>query len=174
MTAEASRSSAEEAKRESRETSHTSNGDEKHRTANEDEKHRTPNGDETHWTPNGDETHWTANGDKKHAEIVKKAGSATQLNFVDEAPHHDDDDDDDDNQLPTPPDGGWGWVVVFSSFIIHIIADGVAYSFGVFLVAFTHYFPDVGRGQLGWIGSLMVGVTLGSGMAIFILILPVR
>lgn len=72
-------------------------------------------------------------------------------------------DDDDDDELPTPPDGGWGWVVVLSSFIIHIIADGVAYSFGVFLVEFLYYFPDTGRGELGWIGSLMVGVTLGTG-----------
>ena len=23
--------------------------------------------------------------------------------------------------LPTPPDGGWGWAVVFASFMIHVV-----------------------------------------------------
>ena len=23
--------------------------------------------------------------------------------------------------LPTPPDGGWGWMVVFASFMIHVL-----------------------------------------------------
>ena len=26
------------------------------------------------------------------------------------------------------PDGGWGWLVVFASFMIHAVADGVAYT----------------------------------------------
>ena len=64
--------------------------------------------------------------------------------------------------LPTPPDGDWGWVVVFGSFMIHVVADGVAYSFGVFLPTFLEYF-NIGRSETGWLGSLMIGVTWGSG-----------
>jgi hypothetical protein len=26
-----------------------------------------------------------------------------------------------------PPDGGWGWMVVLASFMIHVIADGITY-----------------------------------------------
>ena len=64
--------------------------------------------------------------------------------------------------LPTPPDGGWGWMVVLGSFMIHVIADGVAYSFGIFLSDLIDHF-DAGRGEVGWISSLMVGMTFCSG-----------
>lgn len=64
---------------------------------------------------------------------------------------------------PTIPDGGWGWMVVFGSFVIHVIADGVYYSFGVFLVALLDYFEGAGRGELGWVGSIMIGTLLSVG-----------
>ena len=67
-----------------------------------------------------------------------------------------------DVDLPTPPDGGWGWVVVFASFMIHVIADGVVYSFGIFYVEFLDYFKS-GRGATSWVGSLVPGITLASG-----------
>ncbi len=70
--------------------------------------------------------------------------------------------DDDTPVLPTPPDGGWGWVIVFGSFMVHVVADGVSYSFGVFLEEFVTYF-GVGRGVTGWLASLLIGVTWGSG-----------
>ncbi|GLH15379.1 Monocarboxylate transporter, putative, partial [Gryllus bimaculatus] len=61
-----------------------------------------------------------------------------------------------------PPDGGWGWVVVFASFMIHIVNDGVTYSFGIFYDALITYFES-GRGETAWILSILVGVTLCSG-----------
>ena len=47
-----------------------------------------------------------------------------------------------EHQGVVPPDGGWGWMVVFSSFLIHIIADGIVYSFGIFFVEFVDYFDS--------------------------------
>ena len=66
--------------------------------------------------------------------------------------------------MPTPPDGGWGWVVVFGCFMIHVLADGTAYSFGVLILELLDYFPEAGRGELGWIPSIMVGVTWLTGL----------
>ncbi|XP_022820451.1 monocarboxylate transporter 12 [Spodoptera litura] len=63
---------------------------------------------------------------------------------------------------PPPPDGGWGWMVVFASFMIHIVTDGMTYSFGVFYAEFLTYF-DEGKGKTAWIVSILVGVTLSSG-----------
>ncbi|KOX72879.1 Monocarboxylate transporter 12 [Melipona quadrifasciata] len=68
-------------------------------------------------------------------------------------------------QLPTktsPPDGGWGCIVVLASFLIHVIADGVTYSFGVFYLELLYYFEE-GKGATAWIASILVGVTLCSG-----------
>ncbi|XP_075992589.1 monocarboxylate transporter 1 [Anticarsia gemmatalis] len=61
-----------------------------------------------------------------------------------------------------PPDGGWGWMVVFASFMIHIVTDGMTYSFGVFYAEFLTYFNE-GKGKTAWIISILVGVTLSSG-----------
>ncbi|XP_017768784.1 PREDICTED: monocarboxylate transporter 7-like [Nicrophorus vespilloides] len=32
-----------------------------------------------------------------------------------------------------PPDGGWGWFVVFASFISNFVTDGIIFTFGIFL-----------------------------------------
>ncbi|GAB6024697.1 [acyl-carrier-protein] S-malonyltransferase [Chamberlinius hualienensis] len=65
-------------------------------------------------------------------------------------------------EVVPPPDGGWGWVVVFASFMIHIIADGVTYTFGIFFVELVRFYNE-GKGATSWIASILVGVTLGSG-----------
>ncbi|XP_075212745.1 monocarboxylate transporter 1 isoform X2 [Lycorma delicatula] len=68
---------------------------------------------------------------------------------------------DEENKI-TPPDGGWGWVVVFASFMIHIITDGVTYTFGIFYDALLKYFNS-SNAATAWIVSILVGVTLCSG-----------
>jgi MFS family permease len=61
-----------------------------------------------------------------------------------------------------PPDGGYGWVVVFASFMINAIADGITFSFGVFYVEFLDYFGE-GKAKTAWIGSLFMAMPLLSG-----------
>lgn len=60
------------------------------------------------------------------------------------------------------PDGGWGWVVVFSSFIIHMIMDGITYSMGTYLTLFTEHF-NVSHGAVSVIHALLPAVTLSCG-----------
>ncbi|XP_064455597.1 monocarboxylate transporter 9-like [Ornithodoros turicata] len=64
--------------------------------------------------------------------------------------------------LPTPPDGSWGWVVVFSSFMTHVVADGVTYTFGIFYMEFLKYFHE-SKGKTAWVASIMVGTTFCIG-----------
>jgi len=61
--------------------------------------------------------------------------------------------------LITPPDGGYGWVIVFAAFMNHIIVDGIAFTFGVFLKDFTDYF-EAGSARTALVGSLMSGCYL--------------
>ncbi|XP_059049944.1 monocarboxylate transporter 3 isoform X3 [Achroia grisella] len=75
-----------------------------------------------------------------------------------------DEDDDafDYGALPPPPDGGYGWVVVFASFMCNLVVDGIAYTFGIFLPELVTYFGE-GKGKVAWVGSLLSGVYLAAG-----------
>lgn len=64
--------------------------------------------------------------------------------------------------MGSPPDGGWGWMVVFASFMIHVLADGFTYTFGIYFVQLVLYY-DASAAATSWIASILVGVTLGSG-----------
>lgn len=61
-----------------------------------------------------------------------------------------------------PPDGGWGWMVVFASFIINLIADGVSLSFGVIFVELVEYFNE-SKSKTAWVGSLFLSIPLLTG-----------
>ncbi|KFB47004.1 AGAP005394-PA-like protein [Anopheles sinensis] len=63
---------------------------------------------------------------------------------------------------PKIPDGGYGWVVVFSSFMISLIMDGVSFSFGLIYTELLTYFGE-SKSKTAWIGSLFIAVPLLSG-----------
>ncbi|RWS29936.1 uncharacterized protein B4U80_06652 [Leptotrombidium deliense] len=59
----------------------------------------------------------------------------------------------------TPPDGGWGWVIVFASFMISVIADGISFTFGILFVDLTEYFK-AGKSKTALVGSLFFSIPL--------------
>ena len=66
------------------------------------------------------------------------------------------------NYIPTPPDGGWGWVIVFASFLNHVVVDGITFTFGVFYLEFLDYFK-ASKSKTSLVGSLLAGFYLMSG-----------
>ncbi|KAM7536863.1 hypothetical protein Aperf_G00000086864 [Anoplocephala perfoliata] len=58
---------------------------------------------------------------------------------------------------PEPPDGGWGWVIVFAAFFIQMIDDGVAVSFGIFLDDLSEEFAT-SLSVTSWVGAFGYGI----------------
>ncbi|CAG0889080.1 unnamed protein product [Darwinula stevensoni] len=65
-------------------------------------------------------------------------------------------------RVPDVPNGGYGWVIVFTAFATNAIIDGIARSFGVFLPALALDFRET-RGKTAWVGSLLAGFYLTVG-----------
>ncbi|ERL84402.1 monocarboxylate transporter 14 [Dendroctonus ponderosae] len=60
------------------------------------------------------------------------------------------------------PDGGWGWLVVMSSFFINLVSDGITCCFGLLYIEFLEEF-GASKSATSWIGSLYVAVPLVGG-----------
>lgn len=61
-----------------------------------------------------------------------------------------------------PPDGGYGWVVVFASFLISLIADGISFSFGMIFVELIKFFKET-KSKTAVVGSLFFAMPLLAG-----------
>ncbi|KAJ8723438.1 hypothetical protein PYW08_003350 [Mythimna loreyi] len=61
--------------------------------------------------------------------------------------------------LVVPPDGGWGWVVMISSFCCNFLVDGVILSCGALMPAIKKEF-NATEGQVAPINSLLAGFYL--------------
>lgn len=64
---------------------------------------------------------------------------------------------------PQPPDGGWGWVIVFAAFVSCAGVVGLTRAFGIIYVEILHVFPGSSDLAASWIPGLYN--TLSTGMA---------
>lgn len=61
-----------------------------------------------------------------------------------------------------PPDGGYGWLIVFASFLISLIADGISFSFGMIFVELIKFFKE-SKSKTAVVGSLFFAMPLLAG-----------
>jgi len=66
------------------------------------------------------------------------------------------------DSIDRAPDGGWGWVVCFGSFLVNFILDGTMFSFGMLLLELLDYFHE-GKAKTAWIGSSLLGMSMFMG-----------
>ncbi|KAJ7324838.1 hypothetical protein JRQ81_017858 [Phrynocephalus forsythii] len=66
-------------------------------------------------------------------------------------------------------DGGWAWMVVLSSFLVHILVMGSQMALGVLNMEWLEEFSQ-SRGLTAWVSSLSMGITLIVGPFIGLLI----
>ncbi|XP_041372889.1 monocarboxylate transporter 7-like [Gigantopelta aegis] len=67
------------------------------------------------------------------------------------------------------PDGGWGWMVCFASFLINVIVDGTFFSFGILLIDLLDFFHET-RAKTAWVGSTLLGMSMIMGPVVSFLL----
>jgi hypothetical protein len=63
---------------------------------------------------------------------------------------------------PVPPDGGYGWVIVFCGFMVNLLVDGMCYMGGVLYIELLDYFQEP-KGKTQWVHTLVPAVYLLTG-----------
>ncbi|MFH4978228.1 hypothetical protein AB6A40_004937 [Gnathostoma spinigerum] len=71
----------------------------------------------------------------------------------------DESDSEDSSLLPEAPDGGYGWIIVMASFLIHFICDGISFSFGVMFPEIQTYY-HASKTVSGVVGSVFLAIPL--------------
>lgn len=63
---------------------------------------------------------------------------------------------------PVPPDGGYGWVIVFCGFMVNLLVDGMCYMGGMLYIELLEYFQQP-KGKTQWVHTLVPAVYLLTG-----------
>ncbi|UMM43570.1 hypothetical protein L5515_019031 [Caenorhabditis briggsae] len=71
----------------------------------------------------------------------------------------DEDSEDELKENPIPTDGGFGWFVVFASFLMHAVCDGASFCFGIVLVMIQRNY-NAGRVASMFTASLFLSLPL--------------
>ncbi|XP_050312458.1 monocarboxylate transporter 12-like [Anthonomus grandis grandis] len=58
------------------------------------------------------------------------------------------------------PEGGWGWMVLWTAMTVHVLANGFTASVGVFQLEIVRKFGADFRKQTEWLGALATGISL--------------
>ncbi|XP_066258048.1 monocarboxylate transporter 10-like [Euwallacea similis] len=58
------------------------------------------------------------------------------------------------------PEGGWGWIVLWTGVLVHILANGFIASVGIFQLEVIRKFGAEFRKQTEWLGALSTGISL--------------
>ena len=97
----------------------------------------------------------TVENDEEQAKKLNSSSISIITTFPEQEVDKNSVDDDSSLEL-LPPDGGYGWVVVFVGFLGSVLTDGIGYSFGLFYPIYMREFHQNG-GVVAWVGSLSGG-----------------
>ena len=61
-----------------------------------------------------------------------------------------------------PPDGGYGWMIVFAATFLRFIASSSVITLGLYMVEWIEYFQK-SKTELFWIGSAQLGIIVVAG-----------
>ncbi len=71
------------------------------------------------------------------------------------------------------PDGGWGWVIVFGSFMISVLGDGFSYTSGIFYEKFLNVYGE-SEAITSMFSSIMTGMVYCAGIHSFLKVVSIR
>lgn len=90
---------------------------------------------------------------------LEKKVENLDLKHVDSVENLKDDAVDVGALVPVPPDGGYGWVIVFAAFLCNFLVDGIANAFGQFTKLYVETFQS-DTATVAFVGSCLIGAYL--------------